>query len=112
MARSALPGSLMVMRRPVNWYGGGELGVQGAIAGVARRHHHNHARADKLVHLDAQRALAARKPFGRELVAHAHVDAVDAHEFVTGGILLAHVRQSTHHPAHPCVAVSASAEHL
>jgi hypothetical protein len=49
-----------------------------SIAGVAGRDHHHDTGLDEPVHLDAQRALAARKPFRLEVVADAHVDSVHA----------------------------------
>ena len=49
-----------------------------AVAGVARRDHDHHARSHEPIDLDAQRALAAGEPLGLEVVADAHVDAVDA----------------------------------
>ena len=51
--------------------------LQRAVAGVAGGDDHHDAALHEPVDLDAERALAARKPLGLEIVAEAHVHAVD-----------------------------------
>ena len=75
MARSALPGSLMVSAMPALVAPMRRL--QRAVAGVAGRDDHHDAGLDEPIDFDAQRALAAGEPFGLEVVAEAHVHAVN-----------------------------------
>ncbi len=52
-------------------------GFQRAVARVAGGDHHDHAGLHQPIDLDAERALAAGEPLRLEIVAEAHVDAVD-----------------------------------
>src|SRR6266699_3180974 len=81
IARSALPGSLMVMENlPLD-------AAQNAVSGVTGSDHHHHSRAHEAINLHAQRALTASEPLGVKLIAHAQIHALHTHELlpVNGG---------------------------
>ena len=76
-----------------------DRGFQGAVPGIACGDHDDDAGLDQAIDLHAKRALAARKPFGLEVITDAHVDAlnqqtaaipVDFLDVVDGGDEVAH----------------------
>ena len=76
IASSALPGSLIVESH-AGGHRAAERRLREAVAGVAGGDDHHHAAPHEPIDLDAQRALAAGEPLRLEVVADAHVDAVN-----------------------------------